>query len=240
MSALPRSDANALKRAAAARALDFVQGGMKLGLGTGSTADLFLELLAERVRMGLNIVATPTSQRTADKARALGIPLRELNELGRLDLAVDGADEADRNLDLVKGGGGALLREKIVAASAKRMVVIADETKLVERLGAFPVPVEVIPFGHITTRDRLRAAAERLGYSGLVPVLRQSPDGQPYCTDNGNYIYDCPLRAIADAPALATALSPIPGVVEHGLFIAMASALVIAGSMGVRVIEASA
>jgi ribose 5-phosphate isomerase A len=237
MPALSRSDTGGLKRAAAARALDFVEDGMKLGLGTGSTADLFLELLAKRIRSGLKIVGTPTSQRTADNARTLGIPIRDLDELGSLDLAVDGADEADGNLDLIKGGGGALLREKIVAASAKRMIVIGDETKLVERLGAFPVPVEVIPFGHVTTRARICAAAERLAYRGLAPALRQTQDGQPYRTDNANYIYDCPFCAIADASALALALSSIPGVVEHGLFIGMASALVIAGSTGVRVIE---
>src|SRR2546429_143320 len=145
MTSIPPKDPIALKRAAAARALDYVEDGMKLGLGTGSTADLFLELLAERIRGGLRIVGTPTSERTADHARRLGIPVAELDALGRLDLAVDGADEADGNLDLIKGGGGALLREKIVAASAARMVVIADESKLVSRLGAFPVPVEVIP-----------------------------------------------------------------------------------------------
>src|SRR6266566_3116463 len=151
MASIPQKDPIALKRAAASRALAYVEDGMKLGLGTGSTADLFLELLAERIRGGLRIVGTPTSERTAEKALALGIPMEELDSLGRLDLAVDGADEADGNLDLIKGGGGALLREKIVAASAARMVVIADESKLVSRLGVFPVPVEVIPFGHVTT-----------------------------------------------------------------------------------------
>ena len=229
-------DANALKRAAAARALDFVADGMKLGLGTGSTAELFLELLAERVRAGLRIVGTPTSQRTQDKARALGIPMDGLDLLGTLDLVVDGADEADANLDLIKGGGGALLREKIVAASAKRMVVIADETKLVQRLGAYPLPVEVVPFGHATTRARICAAAGTLGFENLSPVLRMK-EGKPFLSDNGNSIYDCPFGAIADAPALAAALSPIAGVVEHGLFVRMASALVIAGAGGVRTIE---
>jgi len=237
MPTLSQPDANALKRAAAARALDFVQDGMKLGLGTGSTADLFLELLAERTRSGLKIIGTPTSQRTADKAATLGIPLRDLDELGSLDLVVDGADEADRNLNLIKGGGGALLREKIVAACAKRMIVIADETKLVDRLGAFPLPVEVIRFGHATTRARICAEAERLHYRGLAPVLRLGPDRQPFSTDSGNYIYDCPFRAISDAAVLDAALSSIAGVVEHGLFIAMASALVIGSGAGVRVFE---
>src|SRR4051812_16655900 len=236
MTPTPRKDPMALKRAAAARALDYVKDGMKLGLGTGSTADLFLELLAERIQAGLTIVGTPTSERTADYARTLGIPLASLDSLGRLDLAVDGADEVDGNLDLIKGGGGALLREKIVAASAARMVVIADESKLVDPLGVFPLPVEVISFGHISTRGRIREAAQKLGYANLTPVLR-SKDNEPFRTDNGNYIYDCPFGGIANAPALATSLSVIPGVVDHGLFVGMASALVLAGPGGVRVIE---
>ena len=236
MASIPHKDPIALKRAAAARALAYVEDGMKLGLGTGSTADLFLELLAERVRGGLRIVGTPTSERTADHARALGIPMEELDVLGSLDLAVDGADEADGNLDLIKGGGGALLREKIVAASAARMVVIADESKLVSRLGAFPVPVEVLPFGHVTTRERIRKIAEAQGYRNLAPVLRLQR-GQTYCTDNGNYIYDCPFGSITDTNLLANSLSVIPGVVDHGLFVGMASALVLAGPGGVRVIE---
>jgi ribose 5-phosphate isomerase A len=209
---------------------------MKLGLGTGSTADLFLELLAERVRGGLTIIGTPTSKRTADHARRLAIPLAELDTLGRLDLAVDGTDEVDGNLDLIKGGGGALLREKIVAASAARLVVIADESKLVDPLGAFPLPVEVISFGHLGTQVRIRKTAQSLGYADLTPVLR-SKDGQPFRTDNGNYIYDCPFGAIGNARLLATALSVIPGVVDHGLFVGMASAVVLAGRGGVRVIE---
>jgi ribose 5-phosphate isomerase A len=229
-------DANALKRAAAARALDFVEDGMKLGLGTGSTAELFLELLAERVRSGLKLIGTPTSERTAARARALGIPIDDLDGLGQLDLVVDGADEADRNLDLIKGGGGALLREKIVAASASRMVVIADETKLVERLGRYPLPVEVVPFGHAATRSRICAAARLLGYEVLSPALRMK-EGTPFITDSGNYIYDCPFGAISDATALASVLSPIAGVVEHGLFVGMATALVIAGPSGVRLFE---
>src|SRR4051812_12945247 len=195
------TDPTALKRAAAARALDFVQDGMKLGLGTGSTADLFLELLAERINDGQSIVGTPTSERTAAKSRQLNIPLAELDTLGELDLCIDGADEVDSDLALIKGGGGALLREKIVAASAKRMVVIADESKLVKRLGAFPVPVEVIPFGHATTKARIIKAAAALGYGNLEPKLRMK-DGAPYRTDNGNVIYDCPFAAIENVPAL--------------------------------------
>jgi ribose 5-phosphate isomerase A len=153
------SDADALKRAAAARALDFVTDGMKLGLGTGSTAEAFLELLAERVRSGLRVTGTPTSERTRAKASALSIPVAELDARAPLDLVIDGADEADANLDLIKGGGGALLREKIVASAAPRMIVIADESKLVQRLGAFPLPIEVVAFGHRTTAARIASVA---------------------------------------------------------------------------------
>jgi ribose 5-phosphate isomerase A len=229
-------DANALKRAAAARALDFVRDGMKLGLGTGSTAEAFLDLLAERVRAGMKIIGTPTSERTRAKASALSIPVAELDGLAPLDLVIDGADEADHNLDLIKGGGGALLREKIVAASSARMIVIADESKLVRRLGAFPLPVEVVAFGHRTTASRIAAVARAFGHAQLVPRLRMK-DGQAFRTDNGNVIYDCAFGEIADAPSLAAGLSTITGVVEHGLFVGLASHLVIAGAAGVRVIE---
>ena len=230
------ADSDALKRAAAARALDFVQDGMKLGLGTGSTADIFLELLAERIRAGLKVTGTPTSERTRAKASALSIPVAELDALAPLDLVIDGADEADHNLDLIKGGGGALLREKIVAASSARMVVIADESKLVNRLGNFPLPVEVVAFGHRTTASRIASVAQALGYRQMTPKLRMK-DGQPFRTDGGNIIYDCPFREIAHAPSLAAALSTVTGVVEHGLFVGMASHLIIAGAAGVRVIE---
>jgi ribose 5-phosphate isomerase A len=235
--AAQQQNAEIWKRAAAARALDYVEDGMKLGLGTGSTAEAFLDLLAERVQSGLKIVGTPTSERTAIKARALGIPLGDLDVLGFLDLAVDGADEADRNLDLIKGGGGALLREKIVAASARRFVVIADEGKLKHRLGAFPLPVEVVRFGHPTTAARIvRAAGSLLNDRALAPRLRMT-DGNPFATDNGNLIYDCPFGAIEDADALAAVLSAIPGVVDHGLFVGMASVLILAGASGVQVLE---
>ena len=230
------SDLEAHKRAAAAGALDYVEDGMKLGLGTGSTAEAFLELLAEKIRGGLKIVGTPTSQRTAEKARTLGIPIEELDALGELDLVVDGADEADHDLNLIKGGGGALLREKIVATSATRMVVIADETKLVRRLGAFALPVEVVPFGHGTTAARIAAASRALGYSSLVPKLR-TRDGSMFVTDNGNYIYDCPFGVIKDAEALSGALSSVTGVVEHGLFVGIATSLLVAGPHGLGITD---
>src|SRR5207302_1577410 len=157
-------DSPALKRAAAAKALEYVVEGMKLGLGTGSTAEAFLDLLGPRVRGGFKIIGVATSDRTAQKARALGISLANLDDAAPLDLTIDGADEADRNLDLIKGGGGALLREKIVAASSKQTIIIGDESKLVARLGQFPLPVEVTEFAHATTATRLRIALAELGY----------------------------------------------------------------------------
>lgn len=230
------TDSAELKRAAARRALDFVHDGMTLGLGTGSTADAFLELLAARVRSGLRVTGVPTSRRTQERARELGISLAELDRLAPLDLTVDGADEADRELNLIKGGGAALLMEKIVAASSRRMVVIADGAKLVDRLGRFPLPVEVVPFGHATTAGRIASVANALGHPGLAPRLRER-DGAPVVTDGGHFIYDCPFGRIGNAPALAVALSTVPGVVEHGLFVGIASALVIARAGGVELIE---
>ena len=229
-------NADTLKRAAAMRAADLVQSGMKLGIGTGSTAEIFIEILADRMRGGLKIVGTPTSKRTEDKARALAVPLDDLDKLAPLDLTIDGADEADNDLNLIKGGGGALLREKIVAASSKRMAVIADDSKLVQRLGKFPLPVEVIAFGHGSTAHRIAGAAQKLGYKNLSPNLRMK-DGAPYRTDSGNYIYDCPFGAITDVPKLATEISQITGVVEHGLFVGLATSLILAGPKGVKLIE---
>ncbi|MBI3677904.1 MAG: ribose-5-phosphate isomerase RpiA [Proteobacteria bacterium] len=230
------SPQDTLKRAAAIRALDFVLDGMKLGLGTGSTAEAFLEVLAPRVKGGLNITAVATSERTAEKARILGIPLTSLDQLAPLDLTIDGADEADRNLNLIKGAGGALLREKLVASSSTQMVVIADGSKLVRRLGKFPLPVEVVEFGHGTTARRIMSVSAALGYPGLAATLRMK-DGAPFRTDGGNVIYDCAFKAIKNAVKLGKALSDIPGVVDHGLFVGLATALVIARKKGVEVIE---
>jgi ribose 5-phosphate isomerase A len=218
---------DSLKREAAAKALEFVTPGMKLGLGTGSTAEAFLDLLAPRVQAGLSVHCAATSERTAARARALGIPVSELDALCPLDLTVDGADEADGALNLIKGAGAALLREKIVAASSKAMIVIADETKLVTTLGKFPLPVEVVAFGRGSTELRIKQAAASLGYAHVSVVLRMK-DGAAVKTDSGNIIYDCAFQAITDAPALAAALSAVPGVVEHGLFIGIATTLVIA------------
>jgi ribose 5-phosphate isomerase A len=229
------TDQNALKRAVAAKALDYVQDGMKLGLGSGSTAEIFVELLAPRVRGGEKLLCVPTSEKTAALARKLGLTLAHLDDLAPLDLTIDGADEADRDLNLIKGGGGMLLREKIVAASSKAMVVIADESKLVARLGKYPLPVEVIAFGHKATVARLAAACAALGYAELKMTLRQK-DGANFVTDSGNLIYDCAFGAIRDAGKLAAALHTVPGVVEHGLFTGIATTMLIAGPGEVEVI----
>ncbi len=225
-----------LKRQAAARALEHVSDGMKLGLGTGSTAKHFVELLGERVRSGLSVVGVPTSEATRADAERCGVPLSTLDELDRLDLTVDGADEIDPHLNLIKGGGGALLREKIVAASSDRMIVIADDSKWVERLGRFPLPIEVIPFGLAATRRAIADAFAANGVSGPLD-LRKGRDGHGFVTDGGHWIIDARLGAIPDAAALARSLAAIPGVVEHGLFIRLATTVVLAGSAGIRTIE---
>ncbi|RYC33756.1 ribose-5-phosphate isomerase RpiA [Lichenibacterium minor] len=224
------------KRRVAARALAFVEDGMRLGLGTGSTAQHFVELLAERVRGGLDVVGVPTSERTRLQAESLGIRLATLDDLPELDLTVDGADEFDPELRLIKGGGGALLREKIVASASARMIVIADSSKRVARLGGFPLPVEVNAFGLASTRRKVERAGEAAGARGSVS-LRHGPDGSPYLTDGGHLILDCRFDPIPDPEALAERLVAIPGVVEHGLFIGLASAVVTDGDAGTLVVE---
>src|SRR5258708_5115384 len=211
------TDQNALKRAVAAKALDYVQDGMKLGLGSGSTAEMFIEMLAPRVRGGEKVLCVPTAERTAALARKLGLTIAALDDLAPLDLTIDGADEADRNLDLIKGGGGMLLREKIVAASSRKMIVIADESKLVPRLGKFPLPVEVVEFGHKAIAVRLNEAFAAIGYKQVKISLRQK-DGELFKTDSGNLIYDCHMGAIQSTAKLSSAINTVPGVVEHGLF----------------------
>ena len=225
-----------LKRQAAARALEFVRGGMKLGLGTGSTAKHFVELLGERVRGGLDVVGVPTSDATFADATRCGVPLTTLSEIDRLDLTVDGADEIDPALNLIKGGGGALLREKIVASASDRMIVIADESKWTDVLGRFPLPVEVIPFGLAATKRAIGQAFTLSGVSGQM-TLRTGKDGHAFVTDGGHWIVDAHLGRIADVPRLAGLLSSIPGVVEHGLFIGLASTAILAGANGIRVVE---
>src|ERR1700720_2938671 len=225
-----------LKRQGAARALEHVRDGMKLGLGTGSTAKHFVDLLGGRVRAGLKIVGVPTSEATRVQALECGIPLTTLDEVDRLDLTVDGADEIDAALNLIKGGGGALLREKIVAAASDRMIVIADDTKWVDVLGRFPLPVEVIPFGLAATRRAIAEVFAECGVSGQM-VVRKGSDGHVFVTDGGHWIVDAHLGRITDAPRLAGLLNSIPGVVEHGLFIGLAGIAMLAGSGGIRVVE---
>ena len=236
MSQVALSPAEALKRQAAARALEYVRSGMKLGLGTGSTAKHFVDLLAERVAQGMEIVGVPTSEVTRAQAESLGVPLGTLDEYPVLDLCVDGADEVGPDLTLVKGGGGALLREKIVASAAQEMIVIADASKMVAQLGAFPLPIEVVDFGVAAIRRGIERAARAAGCHGLL-TLRRGPDGHVFVTDQGHVILDAAYGVIRDPVALAAGLAEVPGVVEHGLFINLASRVILAGADGVTVID---
>lgn len=226
---------DALKRQAAGRALDYVRPGMRLGLGTGSTAKHFVELLGERVRDGLDVIGVPTSEQTRADAMRCGVRLTTLEETPHLDLTVDGADEMDEALRLIKGGGGALLREKIVASASARFVIIADNSKLVENLGKFPLPLEVVPFGLTATKNLVTQLAGDAGCTGEI-LLRRKHDGGVFLTDNGNYILDCAFGEIGDPETLDDALKLIPGVVENGLFLGLADLGVVAGPEGVTVI----
>jgi ribose 5-phosphate isomerase A len=211
------SMANDQEKEAAARAsLQFVRDGQVVGLGTGSTAAYFIRLLGEEVKKGLRIRGIPTSTRSQELAQSLGIPLTTLDECQEIAVTVDGADEVDPQLRLIKGGGGALLREKIVASATRQFVIVADASKQVARLGKFPLPVEVIRFAQVLVAKRIAAL-------GADVQLRTSPDGQPYVTDENNHILDCHFGEIRDPDRLAHELSDTPGVVEHGLFIDMAS-----------------
>ena len=229
-------DVEAQKRAAAARALEYVRPGMRLGLGSGTTARHLVELLGERVRAGLKITAVPTSEETRVQAEQVGIALTTLDKTPELDLTIDGADEIAPDLTLIKGGGGALLREKIVATSSAEMIVIADESKWVETLGRFPLPIEIAPFGATVTQRAIEKSAAEVGCSGPVP-LRRAQNGHAFVTDGGHWLVDAQLQRIADPPALAARLSAIPGVMEHGLFIGLARAAILAGPGGIRVVE---
>jgi len=224
------------KRDAAAGALEYVRSGMRLGLGTGSTARPFGDLLGERVRGGLKVIAVPTSDATRAQAEQCGIALTTLDETPELDLTIDGADEISPDLTLIKGGGGALLREKIVAAASARMVVIADSSKLVETLGRFPLPIEVVPFGLGATERAVAAAITATGNAGSL-TLRRDKAGHAFVTDGGHFILDAALQRIADPRSLGSRLTAIPGVVEHGLFIGLARTAIISGPEGRRVIE---
>jgi ribose 5-phosphate isomerase A len=229
-------DLEGLKRQAAARALEDVEHGMRLGLGTGSTARHFVDLLGERVRDGLMVTGVPTSEATRAQAEQCGITLTTLDETPELDLTVDGADEVDPALNLVKGGGGALLREKIVAAASDRMTVIVDTTKWVDTLGRYPLPIEVMTFGLGATRNAIAKVLQSAGCPAEL-VLRKAANGLAFVTDGGHWIVDAKCQRIPDVGRLATDLSGIPGVVEHGLFIGLASKVVLADPAGVRVIE---
>ncbi len=226
-----------LKRLAAEHAMKFVEPGMKIGLGTGSTAAAFVDLLGEKVKAGLKVVCVPTSEATRAQAAKLGLELSTLDDTPFLDLTVDGADEIDGDLRLIKGGGGALLREKIVAVSSSKVVIIADYSKRVEMLGAFALPVEVVPFGLTATRNMIESLAADAGCQGEI-TLRQGADGRPFVTDNGNHILDCAFKQIEDPEGLDDALKLIPGVVESGLFLGIADVGIIAGPQGVEVLSA--
>lgn len=228
---MTHADPDALKRAAAERAVALVRDGMRVGLGTGSTAAHFVSLLGRRVRDGLQVVGVPTSQTTRAQAEREGIPLTTLDDAPELDLTVDGADEVDDALRLVKGGGGALLREKIVAAASRRMIVIADASKRVSRLGRFPLPIAVIPFGLAATRRVLDSAIHDTGCRGDLR-LRTAPNGTPFVTDDNHYVFDAHLDRIDAPERLSAALAMVPGVVEHGLFIGLASGAIIAAESG--------
>jgi ribose 5-phosphate isomerase A len=218
------------KADAAHKSLDYVKNGMVVGLGSGTTATFAINFLGQKVREGLKIRGIPTSRATADLARSLMIPLTSFDEVGYTDVTIDGADEIAPGLALIKGGGGALLHEKIVASSSRFLVIVADENKLVERLGRFPLPVEVIPFAASPVKRKLEEM-------GLHPALRSGQRGSPYITDEGNFIFDCHCGEIRDPAALAPALKSITGVVEHGLFLGLASVAIVAGPSGSRVIN---
>ena len=225
------TDRDELKRAAALRAIEEVEDGMVVGLGTGSTAAFVVEGLAARVADGLHVVGVPTSERTAAQARQLGIPIATFAEHQRLDLTIDGADEvALGTLDLIKGLGGALLREKIVAAASNRLIIVVDQEKLVERLGEHtPVPVEVTQFGWQVT-------AVKLARLGCIPQRRYTSGEQPYITDGGNYILDCRFGPIADPSIIEQRIAKTVGTVESGLFVGRTSVVVVASTTGVEVL----
>jgi ribose 5-phosphate isomerase A len=209
------------KEAAARASLQFIKDGQVVGLGSGSTAAHFIKLLAEQVKDGLRIRGIPTSVHSGELAQSLGIPLTTLDECQEIAVTVDGADEVDPQLRLIKGGGGAMLREKIVASATKQLVIVADASKQVPVLGKFPLPVEVIRFAQALVAKRIKAL-------GADVQIRMGPDGKPYMTDENNHILDCRFGQISDVDGLARKLSDMPGIVEHGLFIGMASVVLFA------------
>ena len=225
------------KQNAAAAAMELVEDGMTLGLGTGSTARYFVEMLADEVADGLVVRGVPTSEQTRRLAESHGVPLIPVDEVERIHLTVDGADEVDENGTLIKGGGAALLREKIIADASDHMVVIADPSKQVLHLGAFPLPVEVTPFGFTLTARRVFESLRASGIDKPRVELRTIDGREPLVTDGGNHILDCQCGRIPDAEAVAARLSSVPGVVEHGLFIALARTVIIGNETGAAVFE---
>ncbi len=213
----------------------YVKSGMRLGIGTGSTAEAFVHALGKKVDQGLQIVGVPTSERTADLCEELGIPLTTLEKTPELDLTIDGADEIGPEFSLIKGGGGALLREKIVAAASKTMYVIADESKLVDKLGAFPLPIEVNSFGLAATRLAIRKIARNFDLLDTINI--RMVEDKVFISDGGHCILDASFGLIHNAHALDMALLSIPGVVQHGLFINMAVKVFVAGKDGVKILE---
>jgi ribose 5-phosphate isomerase A len=220
--------ANEVEKEAAGRAAaKLVREGDIVGLGTGSTAYFTVVALGERVKAGLKMIGIPTSVGTANLARSVGIPLRTLDEYPEIDITIDGADEVDPQLRLIKGGGGALTREKVIASASKKMVVVADSSKAVRELGKFPLPVEVIAFARTVIERKIASL-------GGSPKLRLKPDGSPFLTDNGNQILDCSFGKIVDPASLAQVLSDAPGIVEHGLFIGLAKMALVGRGDGVE------
>ena len=225
------------KRNAAIAAMEFVEDGMTLGLGTGSTAKHFVELLADEVADGLVVRGVPTSEQTRRLAEAHAVPLLDVEQVEQIHLTVDGADEVDELGNLIKGGGAALLREKIIANASDHMVVIADSSKHVERLGVFPLPVEVTKFGFTVTAKKVFDVLVASGIERPKVQLRMNEGNEPLVTDGGNFILDCHCKRIPDAEATAARLSAIPGVVEHGLFIELARTVIIGGEDGATIFE---
>ena len=230
------ADEGQLKKRAGEAALAHVEDGMRIGIGTGTTAEAFVRVLAERIDAGLEIVGIATSDRTEKLCRQLGVPMATLETVPELDLTIDGADEVDGKLNLIKGGGGALLREKIVAAASKRLIIVADETKRVETLGAFALPIEINGFGMVATYLAVQKAAAKLGLDGEMTLRRSGEDA--FITDSGHLILDASFGRIPDPEALSDALLQVPGVVEHGLFIGMATNVILAGEDGIETLDA--
>lgn len=225
------------KENAAAAAMDYVEDGMTIGLGTGSTAKYFVELVAEEIADGMALRGVPTSEQTRRQAVSLGVPLIDIEQVDRIHMTVDGADEVDEQAQLIKGGGAALLREKIIADASDLMVVIADPSKQVEMLGQFPLPVEVTPFGYTITAKKVYDALCQAGVLKPRIEVRTGPGHEPIVTDGGNFILDCQCGVIPNAPKAAALLSYVPGVVEHGLFIDQCRVVIIGAEDGATVFE---